>query len=117
MKTSTWVVPILVVFIMGFTGAAQAEDFSFTVPLRLNNLHAQVESARVFCQALNASGALVGGGTRSSPSVRPEAFQAMSLWRSMPSQIRSQAMPLSSGAGSNYRPKGIFGLIQTRGPQ
>jgi hypothetical protein len=62
MKTFKWVMaPILAVFIIGFIGAAQAEDFTFTVPLRLNNLHSQVGSVRVFCQALNASGTLVGG--------------------------------------------------------
>ena len=93
MKTSTWVVPILVVFIMGFTGAAQAEDFSFTVPLRLNNLHAQVESARVFCQALNASGALVGGGNTVVPigSTGSVSSDVVVAFNAQPNQVASNA--------------------------
>ena len=68
MKTYRWaVVLIMAVFIMGVIGSAQAEDFSFTVPLRLNNLHSQVDFVHVRCQALNNSGAVVGGWIGSVP--------------------------------------------------
>jgi len=68
MKTYRWaVVLIMAVFIMGIIGTAQAEDFSFTVPLRLNNLHSQVDFVRVACQALNNSGAVVGGWSQFVP--------------------------------------------------
>jgi len=68
MKTYRWaVVLIMAVFIMGVIGSAQAEDFSFTVPLRLNNLHSQVDFVRVACQALHNSGAVVGGWSTSVP--------------------------------------------------
>jgi len=63
MKPCMWViVPILALFIPGLVGDAQADDFTFTVPLRLSNLHSKVETIRVFCQALNPSGGLIGGG-------------------------------------------------------
>lgn len=63
MKPSRWViVSVLAMFIPGIVGGAQAEDFTFTVPLKLNSLHAKVDMVRVFCQALNPSGVLIGGG-------------------------------------------------------
>ncbi len=68
MKPCTWIiVPILALSIPGFIGGAQAEDFSFTVPLKLSNLHSKVDTVRVFCQALNPSGVLIGGGNTIVP--------------------------------------------------
>lgn len=64
MKPCAWViVPILALLIPGIIGDAQAEDFTFTVPLKLTNLHSKVEMVRVLCQALNPSGAAIGGGS------------------------------------------------------
>ncbi|HNQ01001.1 MAG TPA: hypothetical protein PKN59_01795 [Syntrophales bacterium] len=60
MKPSRWVIVSLLAMII--PGVAQAEDFIFTVPLKLNNLHSKVGMVRVFCQALNPSGVLIGGG-------------------------------------------------------
>jgi hypothetical protein len=94
MKKSKWVmVPILAMFIMGVISAAQAEDFTITVPLRLNNLHAQVESVRVFCQALNASGALVGGWNTVVP-VGPTGSVSQNVvvaFNAEPNQVASNA--------------------------
>ena len=62
MKTFSWVtVLIIAVFTTGVIAAAHAEDFILTVPLRLNNLHSEVGSVRVFCQARSASGTIIGG--------------------------------------------------------
>lgn len=68
MKPCRWViVAIHALFIPGFIGGAQAEDFIFTVPLKLSNMHSKVEMVRVFCQALNPSGATIGGGNTVVP--------------------------------------------------
>jgi hypothetical protein len=85
--------PILAVFIMGVIGAAQAEDFTFTVPLRFNNLHSQVESVRVFCQALNASGTIIGGWNTIVP-VGPTGNVSLNVvvaFNAMPNRIASDA--------------------------
>ncbi|NPV04963.1 MAG: hypothetical protein HPY67_09550 [Syntrophaceae bacterium] len=63
MKPCAWVIVVLLALsVPGATGTAQAEDFVFTVPLRFSNLHSKIDAVRVFCQALNPSGALIGGG-------------------------------------------------------
>jgi hypothetical protein len=68
MKPSRWlIVSVLAMIIPGVVSVAQAEDFTFTVPLKLNNLHAKVGMVRVFCQALNPSGVLIGGGNTVVP--------------------------------------------------
>ncbi len=87
------IIPILAVCIIGVMGIVQAEDFTFTVPLRLNNLHSQVDSVRVYCQALSPSGTMVGGWNTLVP-VGPtgSVFQDVQVsFNALPNQVASDA--------------------------
>ena len=98
MKTFRWItVPIIALFTMGVIAAAQAEDFIFTVPLKLNSLHSEVGSVRVFCQARSASGTTIGGGNTIVP-VGPAGHVSQDVvvsFNALPNRLASDA--------TNYR--------------
>jgi hypothetical protein len=68
-KFSRSIVGFTLVALLGVATTAQASDFTFNVPLNLQNLHTEVRSAYVDCRVFKTRGdytaaSVIGGGGR-----------------------------------------------------
>lgn len=88
MKTSLLMLLIMTSGMVGGLGVAEAEDFNFTVPVRLSNIQADIVEVRVYCSvaATDCSGQSGegGGSIYSAGRGNPAAMIARGLARCLP---------------------------------